>query len=60
MIGALRPGMLVRLPGGNIVRLVRRERAERAEWVCEYTERARARGEVWFTGAFLRKHGRRC
>jgi len=54
VIGALRSGMLVRLPGGNIVRLVRRERAE---WVCEYTERARARGEVLFTGAFLRKHG---
>jgi hypothetical protein len=55
VIGILRSGMLVRLPGGNIVRLVRRERAE---WVCEYTERARARGEVLFTGAFLRKHGR--
>lgn len=56
MIGTLRAGMLVRLPGGNIVRLVRRERAD---WVCEYTEGARARGEVWFTGAFLRKYGRR-
>ena len=56
MIGTLRAGMLVRLPGGNVVRLVRRERAE---WVCEYAEGARARGEVWFTGAFLRKYGRR-
>ena len=55
MIHALRAGMLVRLPGGNVVRLVRRERTD---WVCEYTERACARGEVWFTGAFLRKHGR--
>lgn len=42
--------MLIRLPGGNHVRLVRRERAE---WVC------RARGEVRFAGAFLRKYGRR-
>lgn len=56
MIDTLRAGMLVRLPGGNVVRLVRRERAE---WVCEYTERARARGEVLFASAFLRKYGRR-
>ena len=55
MTGILRAGMLIRLPGGNVVRLVRRERAD---WVCEYTELARARGEVWFTGAFLRKYGR--
>lgn len=56
MTGLLRAGMLIRLPGGNIVRLVRRERTE---WVCEYTEGASARGEVWFSGAFLRKYGRR-
>ena len=56
MTGTLRAGMLIRLPGGNTVRLVRRERAD---WVCEYTEGARARGEVWFAGAFLRKYGRR-
>ena len=56
MTDSLRAGMLVRLPGGNHVRLVRRERAE---WVCEYAEGARARGEVRFTSAFLRKYGRR-
>lgn len=56
MTGILRAGMLIRLPGGNIVRLVRRERTD---WVCEYTEGAGARGEVWFAGAFLRKYGRR-
>ena len=56
MTGILRAGMLIRLPGGNHVRLVRRERAE---WVCEYAEGARARGEVRFTSAFLRKYGRR-
>ena len=42
MIGTLRAGMLVRLPGGNVVR----------------RERARARGEVRFASAFLRKYGR--
>lgn len=55
MIEALATSMRVLLPSGNIVVLVRRERAE---WVCEYTEMARARGEVVLTGVFLRKYGR--
>ncbi len=54
MIDLLQVGMRVLLPSGNIVLLVRRERAE---WVCTYTELARARGEVVFTGAWLRRHG---
>ena len=54
MIETLHTGMRILLPSGNIVCLLRRERAE---WVCQYTELARARGEVLFTGAFLRKHG---
>jgi hypothetical protein len=56
MIEALTTGMRVILPSGNIVILVRRERTE---WICEYTELARARGEVIFTGVFLRKYARR-
>lgn len=56
MIEALATGMRVMLPSGNIVVLVRRERTE---WICEYTELARARGEVIFTGVFLRKYARR-
>lgn len=55
MIEALATGMRVLLPSGNVVALVRRERTE---WVCEYTALARARGEVIFTGLFLRTHGR--
>lgn len=55
MIEALAAGMRVMLPSGNIVVLVRRERTE---WICEYTELARARGEVIFTGVFLRKYAR--
>lgn len=55
MIEALTTSMRVLLPSGNIVVLVRRERTE---WVCEYTEMARARGEVILTGVFLRKYGR--
>lgn len=55
MIEQLVPGMRVMLPSGNIVILVRRERTE---WICEYTELARARGEVIFTGVFLRKYAR--
>ena len=56
MIEALATGMRVMLPSGNIVVLVRRERTE---WICEYTELARARGGVIFTGVFLRKYARR-
>lgn len=55
MIDVLATGMRVMLPSGNIVILVRRERTE---WVCEYTELARARGEVVLTGLFLRKYAR--
>lgn len=53
MIETLHAGMRVMLPSGNVLVLVRRERTE---WVCEYTELARARGEVLFTGVFLRKY----
>ena len=56
MIDTLHAGMRILLPSGNIVCLVRRERTE---WLCTYTELARARGEVLFTGAFLRKYGTR-
>lgn len=55
MIEVLATGMRAMLPSGNVVVLVRRERAE---WVCEYTELARARGEVVLTGVFLRKYAR--
>lgn len=52
---ALRAGMRVMLPSGNILVLVRRERAF---WVCEYTSMARQRGEVEFTGVWLRRWAR--
>lgn len=55
MIEALATGMRLMLPSGNVIVLVRRERTE---WVCEYTELARARGEVIFTGLFLRTYAR--
>lgn len=53
MIRALVVGMVLRLPSGNTVRLVSRDRLE---WVCVYTEHAERRGEVVFAGAWLRKH----
>lgn len=55
MIDALHAGLRVLLPSGNIVVLARRERAL---WVCEYHHMARQRGEVEFTGIWLRKYGR--
>lgn len=57
MIEKLEPGLRVMLPSGNILTLVRCER--RNEWTCEYTELARARGEVVFTAEFLRAWARR-
>ena len=56
MIEALATGLRLMLPSGNVIVLVRRERTE---WICEYTELARARGEVLFTGVFLRKYAQR-
>lgn len=51
MIRRLRVGMLVTLPSGNVVVLLRRLRAD---WLCEYHVTARRRGEVEFCGAWLR------
>lgn len=50
----LRAGLHVRLPSGNVVLLVRRAGGE---WVCEYLPGGRLRGEVEFSGTYLRKFG---
>lgn len=47
----LRKGVLLRLPSGNVVRLVARERTD---WHCVFVSGTR-RGDVVFSGAFLRK-----
>lgn len=51
MIDALAFGMLLRLPSGNVVRLIGREGDD---WICEYTAAAKARGEVVYTEKFLK------
>ena len=56
VIAQLTVGMRVLLPSGNILLLVRRERSM---WVCSYTQMARQRGEVEFTGAWLRRWAQR-
>jgi hypothetical protein len=45
------------LPSGNEI-LVMAKHLVDDEWVCEYTVYANARGEVIFSGAFLRAFGR--
>lgn len=55
MIEALATGMRLMLPSGNVVVLVRRQRTE---WTCEYAGASKARGEVVFTGLFLRTYAR--
>ena len=54
MIPVLHTGVRVLLPSGNTLILVRRERAF---WVCEYVN-SKQRGEVEFTGVYLRRWGR--
>ena len=54
MIRILARGMRVQLPSGNVIVLLRRERMH---WVCQYTDHARARGEVEFSGLWLRQFG---
>lgn len=54
MIRILTQGMKVMLPSGNVIVLLRRERMH---WVCQYTDHARARGEVEFSGTWLRQFG---
>lgn len=55
MIDRLKIDLLVRLPSGNVVRLL--APMKNKEWLCEYTEQARARGEVVFSSSFLRDYG---
>lgn len=53
MIKTLNVGLRLRLPSGSVVRLVRRERTE---WACEYVSSTHSRGEVIFSGAWLRAY----
>lgn len=55
MIRVLRANLKVMLPSGNVIVLLRRERMH---WVCTYTDHAHARGEVEFSGVWLRQFGR--
>lgn len=55
MIDHLKTDLLVRLPSGNVVRLL--APMKNKEWLCEYTEQSRARGEVVFSSSFLRDYG---
>lgn len=56
MILTLRVGMRVLLPSGNVVVLMS---CARGAWVCEFSPGCNARGQVEFSGAWLRKWGRR-
>ena len=57
MIDAIRAGMMLRLPSGNILIVVARE--SRQEWRCVHAEGSRARGEVVFSAEFLRAWAKR-
>jgi hypothetical protein len=51
MVDVLATGMHLRLPSGNVVRLIGRDGED---WVCEYTAVSKARGEVIYTETFLK------
>lgn len=54
MIARLNTGMRVRLPSGNTVLLMRRIPGG---WACLYASVSLLRGEVEFSGAWLRRVG---
>lgn len=56
MINVLMIGMELVLPSGNRVVLVM---PDGADWVCQYTEFSRARGEVVFAAEFLHRWAKR-
>lgn len=56
MINVIKAGDLIRLPSGNVVIVIARQGKE---WLCQYAEGARARGEVVFASTFLQHWGRR-
>lgn len=56
MLNAIRAGDLIRLPSGNVVIVIARQGNE---WLCQYAEGSRARGEVVFASTFLRDWGTR-
>jgi len=59
MTPKLRTGMRLALPSGNTLVLKSRVRELWVceLWVCEFLPGCKARGEVEFTGAYLRKWG---
>jgi len=50
----LRAGLVVSMPSGNVIVLLRREKGE---WLCHYALGARQRGEIYLQPAWLRKFG---
>lgn len=56
MITVLLVGTKIRLPTGNVIMLLRRDGKD---WLCVYQPGSTARGEVHFSGGFLRKFGER-
>lgn len=57
MIEVIRSAQRVTLPSGNEVIVLAKHLVD-DEWICEFSVTARARGEVIFSGLFLRRFGR--
>lgn len=57
MIARIDTAQRIALPSGNEIRVMAKHLVD-DEWVCSYSVTARARGEVIFSGTFLRLFGR--
>ena len=57
MIEVIRSAQRITLPSGNEVIVLAKHLVD-DEWICEFSVTARARGEVIFSGLFLRRFGR--
>jgi hypothetical protein len=57
MIELIRSAQRITLPSGNEI-IVMAQHLVDDEWICEFSVTARARGEVIFSGLFLRRFGR--
>jgi hypothetical protein len=57
MIELIRSAQRITLPSGNEILVLAKHLVD-DEWICEFTVYAKARGEVIFSGTFLRRFGR--
>lgn len=56
MVDLIRSALRITLPSGNEIIVLAKHLVD-DEWICEFSVTAKARGEVIFSGVFLRRFG---